>query len=146
MSSSFDCKSFFVFLFPTFKRNSFVLLVNFMWFNSKSFRYLISDTVYINTALSCSFETLSSNRYNLKFTAKLAFDIKLFNVCYANFYRIIYKRLKKCWKFKVGNYNFKNGNSKLTLKIPTFTFEVLKLKFKTTIKVENFNFKVVSFT
>lgn len=75
-------KSFFVFLFPTFKRNSFVLLVNFMWFNSKSFRYLISDTVYINTALSCSFETLSSNRYNLKFTAKLAFGIKLFNVCY----------------------------------------------------------------
>lgn len=47
---------------------------------------------------------------------------------------------------EVGNYNFKNGNSKLTLKIPTFTFEVLKLKFKTTIKVENFNFKVVSFT
>lgn len=47
---------------------------------------------------------------------------------------------------EVGNYNFKNGNSKLTLKIPAFTFEVLKLKFKTTIKVENFNFKVVSFT
>lgn len=134
MSSSFDCKSFFVFLFPTFKRNSFVLLVNFMWFNSKSFRYLISDTVYINTALSCSFETLSSNRYNLNLTATLAFDIKLFNVCYF-FYRIIYKRLKKNGnsKLEVGNYNFKNGNSKLTLKIPTFTFEVLKLKFKTTI-------------
>lgn len=43
-------------------------------------------------------------------------------------------------KLEVGNYNLKNGNSKLTLKIPTFTFEVLKLKFKTTIKVENFNF------
>lgn len=67
---------------------------------------------------------------------------------YAIFYRIIYKRWKKVGnsKLEVGNYNFKNGNSKLTLKIPTFTFEVLKLKFKTTIKVENFNFKVVSFT
>lgn len=61
------------------------ILLFYLWILcdlTQSFRYLISDTVYINTALSCSFETLRSNRYNLKFTAKLAFGIKSFNVCY----------------------------------------------------------------
>lgn len=65
---------------------------------------MISDTVYINTALSCSFETLSSNRYNLKLTAKLAFDIKLFNVCYFLPYNLqeIEKRLEiQSWKLEI---------------------------------------------
>lgn len=47
-------------------RNTRILLVNIMLFNSKLFRYLISDIDYINTALFSSFETFSSDRYNLK--------------------------------------------------------------------------------